>query len=116
MCVVDNWIFPIRQAIAGIEQDEDVGADKGIVAALDLASFGNWDRLQRAVGLHVHRRFVAIGERRELLRNAVFKNPEILRLQAIDVVPFVVGDGEAQHHHVHLHPECWCNDLLYQFQ
>jgi hypothetical protein len=54
---------------------------------------------------HPHRWFVALSKSVDLLRDAVFSQTNIARLQSIDVVALAVSDREAQDHHVHLHPK-----------
>ena len=49
--------------------------------------------------------FGAFGEGGDLLEDAVLVDLEVVRLQAVDVVPLIVGDLEAQHHHVHFDAE-----------
>ena len=62
-------------------------------------------RPRGAVSLTATGGFRAFRERGDLLQDAVFEDPEIGRLQTVDVVALVVGHLEAQHHHVDLDAE-----------
>src|SRR5262249_46118218 len=92
--------------IAGIEKDENVGADKSVGtlhAGQVLAS------LQQRVGGTIfsnrQRRLGAFGKSRNPLQDSIFIDAKIRVLQPIDVVILAVLHLEAEHHHVHLHLE-----------
>ena len=56
----------------------------------------------RAVVQNLHGGPVAFGKRGELLLDAVFQDPEIGRLQPVDVFALVVGHREAEDHQIDL--------------
>ena len=56
-------------------------------------------------GKHLNGRLAAFGEGRHLLRDPVFEDPEVARLQPVDVAAPAVGHREGEHHHIHLHAE-----------
>ena len=102
--------------IAGIEEDEDVGArqrrnphtgrtDGGkrlsVVSrsARDLARPGRGNRARRS------RVEVAFFKRVQLLGNLVFHDDKILRAQAGNVIAFAVGDSHVELHQVHMHAQ-----------
>ena len=95
--------------VAGVEEDEDVGADKGVSAALQRGGLADvtlaHQRPRGAVIGDLEGRLVALGEGRDLLRDAVLEDAEVLGLEPVDVAALVVGDGEAEHHHVDLDAE-----------
>ena len=93
--------------VAGVEEDEDVGADEGVgpVHARQGILLGLDQGMRRAVFRHRKGRVGALGEGGDLLQNAVLVDPEIGRLQTVDVVVLAVGHLKAQHHHVDLDPE-----------
>ena len=111
---IGDGVFGVHEAavheVAGVEQDEDAGADEGVGARIKtgLAGatlFGGDERARRAVVVDGHGGAIALGEGRQFLRDAVFRYLEIRRLQTVDIVILAVGDGEAEHHHVDLDPE-----------
>ena len=106
--------------VAGVEQHEHVGADERVRVALQarrrvfrgsLAGLASSGRVA-AVREDLQGRLAALGERGDLLRDAVLEDAEIARLEPRDVPPLAVGDGEAQHHHVHFDPEHRAGPLL----
>ena len=94
--------------IAGVEEDEDVGADERVRAVHARAARPSW---LRAAGAWCRRRATcqrrlgAFGEGGDLLQNAVFVDAEIAGLEPVDVVILAIGHLEAEHHHVDLDPE-----------
>ena len=99
---------PAIHVVAGIEQHEDVGADEGIGADLGRgrAFLRRIRRWMRADGRVVPSSSICTGGLLPSPKVLIFcgmpssVDPEIARLQAVDVVVLAVGDGEAQHHHV----------------
>jgi hypothetical protein len=92
--------------IAGIKEDEDVGADKGVGAGIRRVGgiFGaRGDKgAAGAIVEDLDRRPVALAKGIDLLGDTILGYAEIFRLEARDVAPLTVGDGEAEHHHVDL--------------
>ena len=93
--------------VAGVEQDEDVGADERVRLVHPRQRFlpGFQHRARGAVGVDGHRRIRALRERGKLLQDSIFVDTKIGRLQAVNVVVLAVRHLKVQHHHVHFHAE-----------
>ena len=81
--------------IAGVEQYENVGADEGVGTALGDTFGGDRDGLSVPSASDFDGGLAAFGEGDEFLLDAVFQDAEILGLEAVNVMAFVVGDLEA---------------------
>ena len=53
----------------------------------------------------LQRSLIAFRESGDRLLNAIFQNPKLRVFQAVDVFALGVGNGEAEHHHVHFDPK-----------
>ena len=108
---IRDGVFGVDEAfvheVAGVEEDEYVGADESVGAlhAGQRVLRGVEQRAGGTVLVHRQGRFGPFGERGDLLQNAVLVDAEISGLESVDVVILVVGHLEAQHHHVHLDAE-----------
>jgi hypothetical protein len=93
-----------RYEVAGVKQNEDVGAHERVRTRIDSglgrrAGLGE-QRPDAAIIVDLDGGIVTVGERRNPLDDAVFEDAEIARLQSVDVPSFTVGDGEAQDHQI----------------
>ena len=93
--------------IAGIEEDEHVGADEGIgpFHARQGVPVGFQERAGGAVLGDRQRRLGALAEGGDPLWNAVLENTEIGGLQSVDIVTLVIGHLKTEHHHIDLDTE-----------